>query len=875
VPKVNNNDIHIHIDNKIISGKKYDNPLFGSKNKERNNYNNKKSTINIIKIISILFLYIILPLLAMLAFEVYITNADELFKLLNTNNNTYTHVLINKIYSYPWALVPVLYFIIVQLLLHSIFILYTYLSFTSLKGFLNIFKNNDKINYCKSHYNQNKNFLRDKTLKYFGFILFLILNYIFILSINSTYYPNSKFYLNILDNQYIFIASTIILYFNFIIIILNFVSNNIQSKKLIFSLLLCTFCAVLYNQDLGYIYYKLGIQKSIYNIEKVAQKKKGNLNIAQIKNSSKPNIILITIDSFRADYLNKIFSVDNDFLDIPSLTKNSALFTNAYTPLARSFPALYSILSGNYPKKAGLRFNLTNQDNINFSTLLPNIFKKQGYDTFYSTDANQFHVINKKWGYNTIAVPKQGIYEQILPSLNDLPLSNLIINKYISNYLFPYTYANASAKKVHNPKSYVNKVNKYLSNVDFNKPVFLHFNFEAAHWPYENKDTNKKLYFQDKYLASLNIVNFQINKIFKLLNNYNQKILDNTIVILASDHGEALGLSDDRIISKQNYTGKKNNLELISKYPINFTFKEVIEKQQNNKQFNILDNILSINTSGGHGVDVLSTSQYKVVLAMQHFKNNKKQFKPKQIDDLVILNDVYPTILSLAGLKKFQNKPSSLSYHQNNQDVTNLLLANTNNTSNHDKQKSDSYNRYIFLETGLQVPYFKASELEDKKTLKKFISAWSKYYQIDNDLLLEIKPEYVSTLLPTKQYAVLDNNNFLAYIPKGMQQNWEMLNQLSTDNKNNSADLNLTENLDDKCLLYRKLKDINNSTIAILCNNYTATEGYYIHYTYDNSRWNIYPNDYELKAAAKHNKNILSLYNKLKTYYNNEIIELS
>lgn len=810
------------------------------------------------KLNNIIYFFII-PLILLFSFELWINNSVELFKILNTNNNAYTKLLANKITIYPTALLPLVYFIIVQLLIHSLFILYCYLLFINLRKFL--------INNLQIINNKTNKFI----INYLLFILILILNYIFILAINSAFYPNSKFYFSFLEKKYLFLISVIFLYLSLTLILYKFIKKFISSKIILLIFLILSLSFILW--------LNFTTPKTIFNTNNNLIKYKKYNNISQNNNikNNKPNIILITIDSFRADYINKIFKINNQYFDISSFIDNSVLFTNAYTPLARSFPALYSILSGKHPKQENIRFNLSNQDNINFDKLLPSVLKQHGYNTFYSTDANQFHIINKSWGYDILAVPKQGVYEQILPSINDLPISNLIINKYISNFLFPYTYANASAKNTYSPSSYINKINNNLSKVNFNKPVFLHFNFEGAHWPYQNKDTNKNLYVQDKYLSSLNIVNLQINNLFKILHKYNKNILNNTIVILASDHGEALSISNDRIINKNNYTGNKQYLDLVNKLPINYTSAEARKlrnKNINNKNYSLLDDILAINTSGGHGIDVLSSSQYKVVLAMQYFKNNDYIFTPKKIDNLVILNDIYPTVLSMSNIKpalntgntEYKLRSNNLNIHQ---DLSPLLI-NDKDDKDH-KQYTENYNRTIFLETGLEVPYFKPEELEDKNTLQKFIAAWSNYYYINNNLYLELKPSSINKLVNTKQYAAVNNNkNILAYIPNGIKQNWEVL----LDNLNNIDNI---DKINKKCLVSRNIKDSSNQLIAILCNKYKYSNGYYVYYNYENNNWQIFPNDNLLIANINKNinKDLSSLYNKLKTYYNNEIKKLT
>jgi arylsulfatase A-like enzyme len=548
------------------------------------------------------------------------------------------------------------------------------------------------------------------------------------------------------------------------------------------------------------------------------------------------------MDSARADFIKNITPIDNKYLDLSKFMSDSVKFNNAYTPLARSFPALYSLLSGNYPKTDNIRFNLVDQSKINYKNLLPHILKDNGYETFYATDSSQFHIINKKWGYNVLAAPKPGIYEQIFPVINDLPLSNLIISFAISEYLFPYDYSNAAAHNTYEPKTYVKRIINKLQTLNNKKPLFLHFNFEVAHWPYFNRNINKNLSIQERYTLCLNILNSQINEVFKYLTD--QNILNNSIVVMTSDHGEALNITNDKLTNYNNYIGPKEYLSYINKSPVDYTFAELNKLNITNS--NILSALLNINTSGGHGVDVLSNSQYKTLTAIQKFQTTS--IYPKQeINNLVLLNDLYPTILDLLNIQN----PKSADH------LSLVKLFDYKFADNLDKNDQTKFaDRNIFLETELQVPYYKPQELANKDIIASFINTWGEYYHINKSQYLELKANAVTKLLQTKQYAVVNNNNVLAYIPNGLKSDWDIVtyDQLQKPS----------------CMVPRVIKDTDNNILGTLCNNYKESNGYYVYYNAQQNNWQIFPNT----ALFENKPEIYKLYTSLKANYQNEILPL-
>ena len=74
----------------------------------------------------------------------------------------------------------------------------------------------------------------------------------------------------------------------------------------------------------------------------------------------KPNIILVGVDSLSPDFLS-YFGYGNITPFFDSFLDHASVFSEAVTPLARTFPAWTSILTGKYPSKIGIRYNFADQ----------------------------------------------------------------------------------------------------------------------------------------------------------------------------------------------------------------------------------------------------------------------------------------------------------------------------------------------------------------------------------------------------------------------------------------------------------------------------------------------------------------------------------
>src|SRR5258706_3977742 len=100
----------------------------------------------------------------------------------------------------------------------------------------------------------------------------------------------------------------------------------------------------------------------------------------------RPNVLLVTIDTLRADRLGCYGYGRTTSPHIDRLAEQGALFENAYTPLPRTTQAVASILTGRYPKSHGAvgLFNSFSPAN----ETLAEILKARGYTTAAFTSNN-------------------------------------------------------------------------------------------------------------------------------------------------------------------------------------------------------------------------------------------------------------------------------------------------------------------------------------------------------------------------------------------------------------------------------------------------------------------------------------------------------
>jgi arylsulfatase A-like enzyme len=339
----------------------------------------------------------------------------------------------------------------------------------------------------------------------------------------------------------------------------------------------------------------------------------------------KPNIILIGIDSLRPDFLG-YFSDTEQTPHLDTFLNQSTVFAEALTPLARTFPAWTSILTGEYPKQNGVRVDLDDLGKVNLQATLSEMLRQQGYATFFATDETRFSNIDQRFGFDQILTPPIGLNDFLLGTLNDFPFSNLLVNTRVGEWLFPYSYANRPVFATYNPDSFLRLLEPTFKK-SRTKPVFLAVHFCLPHFPYiyGTKPLNDKSIYN--YHSAIQRIDQQFGDFIALLER--NHLLEHAIVVVLSDHGEAIELRGDRATDPDLFISNKSKT-IPSFYPP------------------MLDNE-KVNESAGHGTDVLGITQYHTVLAFQLFGLQQKN-QTKLISGLVSLLDIRPTLLDMLGI---------------------------------------------------------------------------------------------------------------------------------------------------------------------------------------------------------------------------------
>ncbi|MBD3414109.1 MAG: sulfatase-like hydrolase/transferase [Candidatus Aminicenantes bacterium] len=367
-------------------------------------------------------------------------------------------------------------------------------------------------------------------------LLFIGINIVFVSSLyllNRTLYPSSSVskFLDVLlkDSGYslYYIISFITLGLYFLVFV--YLNLRFSSKKskiigpLLIGLLLVS------NLDPGY--YAHSIWTSVFPV------KESNVG---------PNVIFIGIDSVNPDHTGYFGYPYKTTPNLDEFMKNNIVFSNCYTPLARTFPSWYSILTGKYPKKTGVRYNLINREFIapDAVTTPQYLKRKKNYFTAYFTDETRFCNITSDDGFNHVRCPVMGVKDFIFGNFHDFSLTNIFFNNPIGYQIFRFTDINRAVYHMYNPRFFQNDLCGFVDELKKKKRFVLTVHFCAPHWPYDASspypylfDTQENIQY-GPYDGTLRMADDQLGAFLKTLKK--KKLYKNSLIIILSDHGETI-----------------------------------------------------------------------------------------------------------------------------------------------------------------------------------------------------------------------------------------------------------------------------------------------------------------------------------------------
>jgi arylsulfatase A-like enzyme/tetratricopeptide (TPR) repeat protein len=228
----------------------------------------------------------------------------------------------------------------------------------------------------------------------------------------------------------------------------------------------------------------------------------------------KPNLVLITLDTTRADRLGCYGYAAAKTPHIDALAQAGVLFEQAASPVPLTQPAHSSLMTGTYPTYHGVRIN-GSAALSQAQTTLAEILNANGYQTGAFIGA---FVLDKRWGLN------QGF--QMYDDQFDMR-----------------KFKRLDLASVQRPADEV--MDSALAWLETQKqhPFFAWIHFYDAHTPYEPPEPYSSEYgprgAAGLYDGEIAFVDSQVGRFVSWLEA--NAIDEQTVVVLVGDHGESLG----------------------------------------------------------------------------------------------------------------------------------------------------------------------------------------------------------------------------------------------------------------------------------------------------------------------------------------------
>ncbi|HET7707361.1 MAG TPA: sulfatase-like hydrolase/transferase [Thermoanaerobaculia bacterium] len=216
------------------------------------------------------------------------------------------------------------------------------------------------------------------------------------------------------------------------------------------------------------------------------------------------NVLLITLDTTRADRIGAYGYGAAQTPHLDALAKDGTLFEQAITPTAYTMPSHSSIMTGLYPPAHGVRLN-GDAALGDAQTTLAERLSDDGYRTGAFVGA---FVLDGRWGL------KQGF------------------DHYDDQFQLGPDQRLDLAKVQRPANTVVDAALKWL-DADRSKPFFAWLHFYDAHTPYEPPAPYQG------YDGEIAFADSQVGRVLQWLKE--KGLDDNTIVVITGDHGEGLG----------------------------------------------------------------------------------------------------------------------------------------------------------------------------------------------------------------------------------------------------------------------------------------------------------------------------------------------
>ncbi len=224
----------------------------------------------------------------------------------------------------------------------------------------------------------------------------------------------------------------------------------------------------------------------------------------------KPNVVLITIDTVRADHLGCYGAKDVQTPTLDALGRDGIVFERAVSQVPLTWPSHAVILTGLYPFQNGVQ-DFTGQPLDARFRSVAQAFQQHGYATGAVVSA---FVLDRSWGL------ARGF-------------------DFYDDAFAPETFANRDLGLVDRRAG--ESVDRALAWLRKNpkRPFFFWLHLYDPHSPYDPPEPFRSQYQGHLYDGEIAYADHELGRLITWLKQ--NKIYDSSMILFASDHGESLG----------------------------------------------------------------------------------------------------------------------------------------------------------------------------------------------------------------------------------------------------------------------------------------------------------------------------------------------
>ena len=270
----------------------------------------------------------------------------------------------------------------------------------------------------------------------------------------------------------------------------------------------------------------------------------------------RPNVLLITVDTLRADHLGCYGHRLETSPTIDQFVKQGIRFTDCTVQRPKTRPSMASLMTGTYPKT--MRLQSASRAIPESSLVMAEIFRQAGYHTAaVVANFNVGNVFNFDQGFDSFTESWQENWEQLRGNM-------------------PFRNRPGKVKFFTNATIVTNQGLKSIRSYKGDKPFFVWLHYMDPHGPYlpprryanyfkgaydveevaSDKLPKYQLQFRPETRKQINDVGFyrtQYNRLIRYFDDEFGRLLyelkelgldKNTIIVFTADHGESLGEHD-------------------------------------------------------------------------------------------------------------------------------------------------------------------------------------------------------------------------------------------------------------------------------------------------------------------------------------------